>query len=633
MLALPLVGVAAAACALPAAIDPHATCVEDANGFATLDADSDPAVPISLAISAKGETTDAFSVVHPATAGALTDHTGTDGRYILACPQVTGKKTVQFTISRPANLTAFGAEWVQLFPKGSWHNATNEYEPFLFNDFGAKIPLAEFRPTSSGLTDDAADMPVLHVFMEVSGRGDYEVKYGNPSLVSGGKWVVVEFKSTFLRVGDPWADCTDSELAAPSYSVGSIMPLLFGGPNLNSVAHIDSVRLPSYYDVIAELSGVSVPVKVVLEIFSVHKTNYTSSALDSQCFKAGPACPQGYRVCKAEYCEMDVWAAIIDGFKAASPGMVTVLGSVDSSTMISAYDDLDVDGFYYVGVNQSIKPKPYSPFSPTSDPTRVSVAAIGTPLFDETEVDVATVFVTLASSDLGLWNPFSWYPSVPPSRWAAIVTEAADTSAIATLFDRGYGWVYLTSEEGFATKSTITPAVLAAIEATATTRRLQGRRLQASAPFWGCDDTLFECKPICMQQKGVVTSRVSDTLCEGANVMNPCACKCFHEAQWACEGPSVACKAKFGSGDLQTVGDKVCEARGASKPTFRESRLRRCEPFTEMRGSAPTAECLALWEEPEPIAAEMPTPASDFLWLDMSRAAPFALAALVLYYA
>ena len=64
MLALPLVGVAAAACALPAAIDPHATCVEDANGFATLDADSDPAVPISLAISAKGETTDAFSVVH-----------------------------------------------------------------------------------------------------------------------------------------------------------------------------------------------------------------------------------------------------------------------------------------------------------------------------------------------------------------------------------------------------------------------------------------------------------------------------------------------------------------------------------------------------------------------------------------
>merc|ERR1712118_194379 len=103
------------------------------------------------------------------------------------------------------------------------------------------------------------------------------------------------------------------------------------------------------------------------------------------------------------------------------------------------------------------------------------------------------------------------------------------------------------------------------------------------------------------------TSRVSDTLCAGANMMNPCSCKC-------------------GSGDLQTVGDKVCEARGASKPTFRESRLRRCEPFTEMRGSAPTAECLALWEEPEPIAAEMPTPASDFLWLDMSRAAPFALA-------
>merc|ERR1719443_2572746 len=133
-----------------------------------------------------------------------------------------------------------------------------------------------------------------------------------------------------------------------------------------------------------------------------------------------------------------------------------------------------MDGFYFVGTD-------VGGYSGTS------VAAIGSPLFDESAVGDATVYVTLASSDLGLWNPFSWYPTVAPSKWAAIVTEAADTSAIATLFDRGYGWVFLTSETGFDTKSTMTASVISAIEAI-TTRRLQGRNLAASEPVWGCDD-------------------------------------------------------------------------------------------------------------------------------------------------
>jgi hypothetical protein len=347
-----LLGLAAATCSLPPTVDPNSACVEDGNGFSTIDADSDPDIPISLSISKKGETEDAFKVVHPGTVGALTDDTETDGRYILSCPQVADKKTVQFTISRPAAFSAFGAEWVQLFPKDSWENVTNEYEPFSFNAYGAKIPLAEFRPTSDDLADDAAATADLHVFMEVSSEGDFELKYGNPNLVSGGKWVAVEFKSTLLRVGAPWADCTDSELADPAYSVGSIMPILFGGPNTNSVAL--RAGFSSYYDAIAELSGVSVPVKVVLEIFNADKTTYTSSAVDSQCYKAGPACPENHFVCKPEYCEMDVWAAIIAGFKAASPGMVTVLGSVDvTSTAMSAYDDLDVDGFYFLGTEAS----------------------------------------------------------------------------------------------------------------------------------------------------------------------------------------------------------------------------------------------------------------------------------------
>merc|ERR1719463_701879 len=118
-----------------------------------------------------------------------------------------------------------------------------------------------------------------------------------------------------------------------------------------------------------------------------------------------------------------------------------------------------------------------------------TVSAIGAPLFDASAVDAADVYVTLAASDLGLWNPFSWYPYVSPLKWAAIVTDAADVSAAATLFDRGYGYVYLTSESGLETKSTIMTSLLTEISATATRRKLQARRLEASAPFWGCDDT------------------------------------------------------------------------------------------------------------------------------------------------
>ena len=45
-------------------------------------------------------------------------------------------------------------------------------------------------------------------------------------------------------------------------------------------------------------------------------------------------------------------------------------------------------------------------------------------------------------------------------------------------------------------RSTIMDSLLAEIEGVATRRKLQARRLEAAAPFWGCDDTLFECKPI-----------------------------------------------------------------------------------------------------------------------------------------
>jgi hypothetical protein len=264
--------------------------------------------------------------------------------------------------------------------------------------------------------------------------------------------------------------------------------------------------------------------------------------------------------------------------------------------------------------------------------TPVIVSGLGAPLFDETAVDDADVYVTLASSDLGLWNPFSWYPYVPPSKWAAIVTGATDTSAVATLFDRGYGWVYLTSETGFETKSTIMTDLIDEIEATATRRKLQARRLEASVPFWGCDDTLYECKPICMKNMGVVTTKVSDSLCADAP-MDECACQCLHSAQWTCEGSKVVCRARLGAGELKTVGDLVCETRGAPKPaSTAELRVASaCEPMTEMRGSSPAAHCLAQWATAAPTDAPAPTETpAEMPLIRESYAATLAFAALAL---
>jgi len=587
MLSLALFGAAYAACGLPADIDPNGACLTDANTFSTIDADSDPAIPISLEIITKTETTDHTGATHGATAGALTDDTDTDGRYVLACKQTAGEKTVQINVNRPASYTAFGGEWVQLFPKDSWENTTNEYEPFTFNDYGAKVPLQEFRPTDS-LSNEAPAIDVLNVFMEVKDEGDYEIKFGNPYLLnSGSKWVAVEFKQTLLRVGTPWAECTGDALGAASYTVGAIAPILYGHPNLHSIALADG--FPSYDVVIGELTGVSIDVKVVLEIFTDTTKTYTDSATDGQCYKAGNACPEAHSVCAAEYCEIDVWKAIIADFKAASPGYVTVLGSVGAGTTVLEYDGLGVDGFYFVG-DSSAELAAYS---------GTSVSAIGAPLFDESAVDDATVYVTLSSSDLGIWNPFSWYPYVSPSKWAAIVTEASDTSAIATLIDRGYGYVYLTSEAGFDTASSLTTAVMSALEGT---RRLEatGRRLQDSDPHWGCDDTLFECKPICIKTMGTVSTKVADTLC-AAEPLDQCSCKCMHEAQWVCDGEEWVCKARYGEEELKTVGDKVCETRGAPKPeyTTESAMSTECEPITEMRGSSPAAVCLERWATTE----------------------------------
>ena len=58
-----------------------------------------------------------------------------------------------------------------------------------------------------------------------------------------------------------------------------------------------------------------------------------------------------------------------------------------------------------------------------------------------------------------------------------------------------------------------------------------------------------------------------------------------------------------------------------------------CKPMTEMRGSAPTAECLAQWGTPEPTRAAPEDQEDRIAWinlLDESFAVRYALAAIAL---
>merc|ERR1719265_967932 len=217
---LVLFSVALGACNLPEGVDPTGICNVDANGWANIDLDSVPNATISLSIATLGAAEEAFGLnsytgMYKATQGSLVDNTETDARYVLSCPQDAGNKTIKLNLTRHRNYTAFQAEWLMLFPKDSWTQVETELELFTWNPYGSVIPLKEYRPLDPTINDlaaalDDARTDELIVWMEIAKEGDYEVKYGNPYLKSDGtKWVAFEFKSTLLRVGTPWAECTD----------------------------------------------------------------------------------------------------------------------------------------------------------------------------------------------------------------------------------------------------------------------------------------------------------------------------------------------------------------------------------------------------------------------------------------
>lgn len=223
---------------------------------------------------------------------------------------------------------------------------------------------------------------------------------------------------------------------------------------------------------------------------------------------------------------------------------------------------------------------------------------LGEPLFDNTVLDAADVWVTLSvgDADIGIWTPFSWYPSASPLKWASMVNGVpfGQLTPVATaLLDRGYGYIYLSTANDFGTYPTngTTPPMKALFDALGSTeRRLRGgRRLteEPQGPFWGCDDTLFKCTPVCLEQIGVVTAITADSKCTGAPV-DQCACQCYYSVAWSCQDGAVVCVATKGV-EQMVVGDLVCSSRGTSKPSV-------CEETPVAYGDYPVNACVTQWQ-------------------------------------
>jgi hypothetical protein len=392
----------------------------------------------------------------------------------------------------------------------------------------------------------------------------------------------VQFRKTLLRVGSPFAECDPESTMEESWTfgksadfhTGAIIPAFYGHPNLN---------LPKYEELAVEVSKTTVPVRVVLEIFDekIKSVDYTASEEEetskktskggkySSCYEAGNACPEDHKVCKPEYCEMNRWEYIIAELR--KNDLVEVLGAVGAGTTSAEYAILDekVNGFFY---KEDGEPDDIAADSVLPDTTPSTVYVLGEPLLvkDEADMDDVNTLVTLADDNLGVWNPYSWYPHVNNAKWAAILTgvEVVNVSStIRTLFDRGYGWVYMTASTGTeafeATNKEYLQGVLYHIGAYTPGRRLQETEESKPAETayeWGCDDTRFHCSPVCLSHDGPVTSITSDEKCADAP-KDLCHCKCYYDAAWTCHEGEVVCQASKGI-EAMIVGDLLCENRG-----------------------------------------------------------------------
>jgi hypothetical protein len=301
------------------------------------------------------------------------------------------------------------------------------------------------------------------------------------------------------------------------------------------------------------------------------------------------------------------------------------------------------------------------------------VFGVGEPLFDTSAVATATagkpdVWVTLndQASKLGVWTPYSWFSSLTngyqfaSTNWAAIVTDVTDVadygtalveagkeSILTKLFDRGYGYVYLTPESDFATTSQKLATLITGIHKKTVKQSWAppGRRLEAERALqtqddglevtqFECDDTLFECQPVCVETMGVARSKVSVGKCSGVKP-GQCSCRCFYDAYWTCENKAVVCKATITGGVEQTVGDLVCATRGTPKPKWDATAVQltagECEALPVLREERPAEACLSQYAEQAAARASAPAWGAsmdmDIIDLMAPAAVPTAIAA------
>merc|ERR1719311_1157938 len=190
------------------------------------------------------------------------------------------------------------------------------------------------------------------------------------------------------------------------------------------------------------------PVKVILQMFGPDFEIWTKSDVDGYCYKAGTVCPDACpgsscpAVCKAEHCIYDRWVALIADIKAASSD-VTILGFVETKEVYASCTDTGTcpprsdaaieadidsykalgtafpasafDGFYFNQVGGSAAALA-SVAAIAEAQSGFTVMGLGEPLFDATKLDKADVWVTLSvgNADIGVWTPYSWYPSTSP---------------------------------------------------------------------------------------------------------------------------------------------------------------------------------------------------------------------------
>ena len=60
-------------------------------------------------------------------------------------------------------------------------------------------------------------------------------------------------------------------------------------------------------------------------------------------------------------------------------------------------------------------------------------------------------------------------------------------------------------------------------------RSLQTQDNGVATTSFECDDTLFECEPVCVESVGVVRFKVSEEKCSGVKP-DACSCRCFYDA-------------------------------------------------------------------------------------------------------